>query len=132
MGAPGVACAGSVHTSVYRTLTLGTICRHGGASLAQLTAMRACAMVSPLLCGMKAAGPLAIVCGKAVPAVPPTQAELKAPRRPCDTGFWAPPCGLWQPLQETVSPGMSCSHTPCAGVMARALASRMLTRKATL
>src|SRR5690242_4077887 len=113
MGVPGVACAGSVQTSVYRTLTLGTICRQGGVSVVQLTAMRASAMVAPLLCGMKAAGPLAIVCGKAVPAVPPAHAELKVPWRPCDSGFCAPPCGLWQPLQETVSPGSSCSHTPC-------------------
>jgi hypothetical protein len=36
-------------------------------------------MVSFWFCGMKAAGPLAMVSGKAVPAVPPSHAELKVP-----------------------------------------------------
>src|SRR5260370_469175 len=39
--------------------------------------------------------------------------------------------GRSQPLHDTTSPGFTCSHTPCSGVMRRALASSTLMRKAT-
>ena len=129
MGVPGVACAGSVHTSVYTTLTLGIICLQGGVSLMQLTRMRACAMVSPA-CGMKAPAPVAMVCGKGAPPAAPGHAEANTPERPCDPRPITFAC-RWQPLHDTISPGFTCSHTPCAGVMRRALASSTLMRTAT-
>src|ERR1700729_3992350 len=100
------------------TLTDGSICAHGGLSVAQLTALRVSAMVSPAAFGTKAPVPEGMVFGKGTPAaLAPAQTEANRPLRPCDTGFCAPPCGRWQPLQLTVSPGCTCSHTPCSGVM---------------
>ena len=63
-------------------------------------------------------------------AAAPAQAAANRPARPCEIGRCAL-AGRWQPLQVTTSPGFTCSHTPCAGVMRRALASSTLMRKAT-
>ena len=109
----------------------GTICLQGGTSLRQLTRMRASAMVSPAS-GMKAPAPAAMVWGKGAPlTAAPAQAEANTPARPWECGFWAV-AGRWQPLQLTTSPGFTCSHTPCTGVIRRAFASSTLMRKATL
>ena len=45
------------------------------------------------------------------------------PERPCEVGSVA--LTVWQPLQDLVSPGSSCSQLVCWAVMRRAFASRM-------
>ena len=88
-------------------------------------------MVSPAW-GMKAPAPEAMVAGKGVPPVAePAHAGVNRFCRPCEIGRCALP-GRWQPLQVTTSPGISCSHTPWAGTMRRALASSTSISNATL
>src|SRR5271165_4609367 len=101
-------------TSVVR------ICEQGVTlPFVQLMRARVWAMVSPAF-----ANRAALVLGNGSPVVvAPALTGSVRPERPCEVGFIA--LTVWQPLQDLVSPGSSCSQLVCWDVMRRAFESRM-------
>src|ERR1700691_5059072 len=95
-----------------------------GLPVAQLILPRVCAMVSPAL-----ANRFGFVFGNGRPVVgAPWLMGSERPERPCEMLAVL----LWQPLQDLVSPGSTCSQLWCCAVTRCAFASRMSMVKGTL
>src|SRR5271163_2223190 len=111
-------------TSEVSSCEQGVAAPLGVLPFAQVSRDRVCAMVSPAL-----ANNAGLVLGKGWPVVgAPGFTGLVNPARPCEVMLAV----VWQPLQDFVSPGSSCSQLVCRAVIRRAFTSMTSTMKGTL